>query len=146
MTRANTTQRMDRLEQAHRAVKSHAALTTKMVAAELNISERTLFRDIAILRERGLPIEADKGRGGGIRLHHQWGVGRVSLGNHEIIDLLISLAMAESMGSTLFVDNIKSLRHKLMASPFGTTKTTNTPATPAYSCGRTSFSRCHGFL
>ncbi|WP_409419357.1 helix-turn-helix transcriptional regulator [Marinomonas sp. RS-M-Aa-14] len=116
MTRANTTQRMDRLEQLTALLKSHAALTTKMVAAELNISERTLFRDIAILRERGLPIEADKGRGGGIRLHHQWGVGRVSLGNHEIIDLLISLAMAESMGSTLFVDNIKSLRHKLMAS------------------------------
>lgn len=116
MTRANATKHLDRLEQLTAILKSEEALTSKIIAAELNISERTLFRDIGILRERGLPIEADKGRGGGIKLHRNWGVGRLSLESQEIIDLLISLAIAESMGPTLFMGNINTVRHKLMAS------------------------------
>ncbi|QUX96266.1 transcriptional regulator [Marinomonas sp. CT5] len=116
MTRANTTKHLDRLEQLTAILKSEDALTSKMIAEELNISERTLFRDIGILRERGLPIEADKGRGGGIKLHRHWGVGRLSLESQEIIDLLISLAIAESMGPTLFMRNIDTVRQKLMAS------------------------------
>lgn len=116
MSRANATKQLDRLEQLTAILKSEEALTSKIIAAELNISERTLFRDIGILRERGLPIEADKGRGGGIKLHRNWGVGRLSLESQEIIDLLISLAIAESMGPTLFMGNINTVRHKLMAS------------------------------
>ena len=116
MTRANTTKHLDRLELLTAILKSEDALTSKMIAEELNISERTLFRDIGILRERGLPIEADKGRGGGIKLHRNWGVGRLSLESQEIIDVLISLAIAESMGPTLFMGSIHTVRHKLMAS------------------------------
>ncbi|MCZ2721385.1 WYL domain-containing protein [Marinomonas sp. 15G1-11] len=116
MSRANTTRHLDRLEQLTAILKSEDALTTKRIAAELNISERTLFRDIGLLRERGLPIEADKGRGGGIKLHRNWGVGRLSLENQEVIDLLISLAISESMGQTLFMGNIQRVRNKLMAS------------------------------
>jgi predicted DNA-binding transcriptional regulator YafY len=116
MNRANAKDRLDRLEQLTAILKSEDALTTKIIAAELNVSERTLFRDIGVLRERGLPIEADKGRGGGIKLHRNWGVGRLSLENQEMIDLLISLAIAESMGPTLFMGNINTVRHKLMAS------------------------------
>ncbi len=116
MRRANTQSHMDRLETLTAMLKSEGALTVQHLAESLEVSERTLFRDIAILRERGLPIDADKGRGGGIKLNRHWGVGRLSLEHQEIIDVLISVAIAESMGSSLFLGSLSSIRHKLMAS------------------------------
>lgn len=116
MSRANTYQRLDRLEQLTAILKADQALTIGYLAKEFQISRRTLFRDIAILRERGLPIETEKGRGGGIRLHHRWGVGRLQLESQEVIDILLSLAVAESMNSTLFMGHLSSIKHKLMAS------------------------------
>ena len=36
------------------------------LAAELGVSVRTIRRDVAALRRRGLDIEGERGRGGGI--------------------------------------------------------------------------------
>lgn len=80
------------------------------------MSSRTLSRDIDILRERGLPIEADRGRGGGIRLHRTWGIGRIALSYREAVDLLVSLAVVERMNSPILMANLAPIRRKLMAS------------------------------
>ncbi|WP_392385190.1 helix-turn-helix transcriptional regulator [Marinomonas primoryensis] len=116
MNRANTNKHLDRLDQLTAILKSEGAITAQSLATELGVSTRTLFRDVALLRERGLPIDADKGRGGGIQLHRSWGVGRLTLENQEVIDLLLSLAIAESMNSHLFMTSLSSIKHKLMAS------------------------------
>lgn len=116
MNRSNTYQRLERLEKLTAMLKADGVLKTADLADNFGISERTLFRDIAILRQRGLPIDADRGRGGGIRLHRNWGVGRLQLENQEMIDLLLSLTIAEQMNSTLFMGSITSIKHKLMAS------------------------------
>jgi predicted DNA-binding transcriptional regulator YafY len=63
-----------------------------------------------------LPIDADRGRGGGVRLHWSWGIGRVALSYAEAVDLLVSLAVAEQMKSPLLMANLGSVRRKLMAS------------------------------
>ncbi|GHB49550.1 hypothetical protein GCM10007094_43500 [Pseudovibrio japonicus] len=115
-TRATALKRLDRLEQIEALLKSGDCPTTHDLAAELGISQRTLFRDLELLRERGLPIEADKGRGGGMRLQSRWGVGRLKLEYKEAIDLLISLAIAENMRSPLLLANLKPIRRKLIAS------------------------------
>ncbi|KZK78056.1 HTH domain protein [Pseudovibrio sp. W64] len=115
-TRATALKRLDRLEQIEALLKSGECPTTHDLAKELGISQRTLFRDLELLRERGLPIEADKGRGGGIRLQSRWGVGRLKLEYKEAIDLLISLAIAENMRSPLLLANLKPIRRKLIAS------------------------------
>lgn len=116
MGRANTNNHMARLDTLASMLKSDDFLTVSDLANELGVSRRTLHRDISILRERGMPIDADKGRGGGIKLHRNWGVGRLNLTDQEAIDLLMSLAIAEKMESPLFMANLKSIRHKLMAS------------------------------
>lgn len=116
MARINKHQHLERLDTLTALLKSDDFLTVGHIAKVLQVSERTLHRDIVILRDRGLPIEADKGRGGGIRLHRNWGVGRLTLSNQESIDLLMSLAIAEKMDSPLFMANLQSVRHKLMAS------------------------------
>jgi predicted DNA-binding transcriptional regulator YafY len=91
-------------------------MTVAGVAEELGVSRRTLFRDIALLRERGLPIEADRGRGGGIRLERYWGVGRLNLSYREAVELLISLAIAEQMEAPWIIANLTHIRRKLAAS------------------------------
>lgn len=91
-------------------------MTVAAVAGEFGLSRRTLFRDIAILRERGLPIEADRGRGGGIRLHRTWGIGRLTLSYREAVELLVSLAIAERLEAPWLIASLAPIRRKLAAS------------------------------
>jgi len=114
--RKSTLSRIDRLEIITARLKTDDPITIGKIAKEIGVSVRTLNRDIEILKSRGLPIETDIGRGGGIRLDRRWGVGRVNLNYTEAVDLMISLAIAEQMNSPLFMAHLSSIRHKIMAS------------------------------
>lgn len=116
MPRATTNGRLDRLDLLASRLKAEEAMTVGGLAAEFSVSPRTLFRDIDLLRARGLPIEADRGRGGGVRLHRMWGVGRINLDYREAIGLLVSLAIAEQLPSPWLFAGMASIRHKLSAS------------------------------
>ncbi len=116
MSRTSTLSRLQRLELLATRLKSDAPLVLRELANELGVSHRTLSRDIDILRERGLPIEASRGRGGGVRLHWRWSIGRIALSYREAVDLLVSLAVVEQMNSPILMANLTSIRRKLMAS------------------------------
>ena len=107
---------MDRIEELVGLLKSGEFFTISGLATRLQVSGRTLMRDLNILRDKGYPIESDQGRGGGVRLHRHWGIGRLFLNYHEIIDLLLSLAIMEKIGSPLFLGNLKAIRHKISGS------------------------------
>ena len=116
MTRADTPGRLARLDLLASRLKAEEPMTVAGLADEFGVSRRTLARDIAILRERGLPIEADQGRGGGIRLDRRWGVGRLTLSYREAVELLVSLAIAEQMQAPWLIANLGPIRRKLAAS------------------------------
>jgi predicted DNA-binding transcriptional regulator YafY len=71
------------------------------------------FRDIDHLRERGYPIEADRGRGGGLRLHASWGLGKVLLSSEEALCTLLSLAISEKLSFPMFSPEISRARKKI---------------------------------
>jgi len=123
MKRASTTSRLHRLEIITARLKADGFCTVKDIADDLGVSVRTLSRDIQILRDQGLPIDADRGRGGGLRLDRRWGIGRLNLNYTEAVDLLVSLAITEQMNSPLFMAHLGSVRRKLMASFSPETKT-----------------------
>jgi predicted DNA-binding transcriptional regulator YafY len=81
---------------------------------------RTLRRDIELLRESGIPIEADRGRGGGLRMHRNWALSRLQLNAKEAIDLLLSIAIAERMNSPVLLQQLNAVRRKIVAA-FGET-------------------------
>ncbi|MBT0956103.1 WYL domain-containing protein [Alphaproteobacteria bacterium KMM 3653] len=97
-------------------LKQDSHCTIKDLAAQHGVSPRTIARDLALMREQGMQIDADRGRGGGVRLDSNWGIGRMNLSYAEAVDLLISIAVAEQMDSPLFLANLGAVRRQLVAS------------------------------
>src|SRR4030095_13703776 len=83
--------------------------TAAELAAELSVSVRTLHRDLALLRDLGIPIDSDRGRGGGLRLERGWSLGRVHLSESEAIGMLLSLTIAEKVGSPIMLDDARMI-------------------------------------
>jgi predicted DNA-binding transcriptional regulator YafY len=90
--------------------------TAAELAAELGVSVRTLHRDLALLRDLGIPVDSDRGRGGGLRLEHGWSLGRVHLSESEAIGMLLSLTIAEKVGSPLMLNDARTIARKIATS------------------------------
>lgn len=97
-------------------LKSREFWTTGELRKTLRVSQRTLMRDLRDLEEAGFPIESDRGRGGGIRLHPAWGLGKLHLSYGEILDLLVALATMEKMPSPILMKSLRSVRLKIAQS------------------------------
>jgi predicted DNA-binding transcriptional regulator YafY len=89
------------------------ATTAGDLATELGVSVRTVQRDLAALRGLGMPIESDRGRGGGVRVERGWSLGRVHLNESEALGLLLSLTIAEKIGSPLLLGDLRSITRKV---------------------------------
>lgn len=116
MPRSDAKTRLHRIDQITAQLKQGEPCTIQDLARQHGVSTRTIARDLALMRDQGLPIDADRGRGGGVRLDRNWGVGRMSLSYAEAVDLLISIAVAERMDSPLFLANLGAVRRQLVAS------------------------------
>jgi len=115
--RPNSYDRLKRLDLLAAQLKQDGFCTIRNLAETHRVSERTIARDLRLMRDDlGLPIETDRGRGGGVRIARHWGVGRLNLSYAEAVDLLISIAVAEQMQSPLFLASLASVRRQLIAS------------------------------
>ena len=105
--------KQDRRERLIGLLRSDDIWTTHKLAAELEISHRTLMRDLDELKVAGYPLEAERGRGGGVRLAGRWGVEKLTLSNQDVMSLLVSLALTESLRPSLIATNAKSIRQEI---------------------------------
>lgn len=94
-------------------LRSEAYWKTAELREQLGLSQRTLMRELAELRRAGYPIESSKGRGGGIRLNGRWGIERLNLSHQEVVELILSLAIMESLQTPLLTSNLKAIKQKL---------------------------------
>src|SRR5687767_1475328 len=115
MGRRATSSQLRRLEELKALLKAREHATAADLSAELGVSLRTLNRDLAMLRDSGVPIESDRGRGGGLRLQRNWSLGRLHLSPEEAIDLLLSVAIAERMNSPLLLQQLAPIKRKIVA-------------------------------
>ena len=106
-------QRTERRNRLIGLLRSEEHWKTSDLRKHLGISQRTLMRELAELRHAGYPIESDRGRGGGIRLSGMWGIERLNLNHQEVIELILSLAIMESLQSPLLTGNLKAIKQKL---------------------------------
>jgi predicted DNA-binding transcriptional regulator YafY len=107
--------RVLRLDELKALLADHDVTTVGDLTDDLGVSRRTVQRDLATLRDLGMPIEGDRGRGGGIRLEHGWSLGRVHLNESEALGMLFSLTIAEKIGSPLLLEDLRSIQRKVSA-------------------------------
>lgn len=110
------TSRLERVEALKGLLAERDFTTAAELASELGVSVRTLHRDLAALRDLGMPIDSDRGSGGGLRLEHGWSLGRVHLNESEAIGLLLSLTVAEKLGAPLLPEDARSIARKIATS------------------------------
>jgi len=116
MPKNSTLSRLERLELLASRLRVDEPIVLHEIATEFGVSMSTINRDVRLLRDRGIPIETDRGRGGGTRVNSSWGIGKVNLTSEEAVDLLVGMATVEKMELPLTFGNSKSIRTKLVSS------------------------------
>jgi predicted DNA-binding transcriptional regulator YafY len=78
-------------------VRSPRPASRSALAAALEVSPRTIERDICALQVAGVPIWAERGRAGGYVLERGWHLPPLNLDASEALGLLTALARAEAL-------------------------------------------------
>ena len=113
MAKGSLLNKQNRLDRLVGLLRQDEVWTMKRLADQLEVSDRTLLRDINELREQGVPIEAERGPGGGVSLSRRWGVDKLRLNHEEVISMLVSLAITETLQSPLLAEPVRSVRQKM---------------------------------
>ncbi len=74
-------------------------VTVADLARHFEVDERTVFRDLASLREQQVPIVGEPGRGGGLQLHRDYQMPPLALSVDEAVSLWLSYRLAAVLGS-----------------------------------------------
>lgn len=87
-----------------RSLRRSGTATVNALAAEVGASRRTILRDIGALRDEGILIHSESGRGGGVQLDPQSLPRNARLAVTEVFALLISVAAMRAARSLPFAD------------------------------------------
>lgn len=90
-------------------------VTARELAGRLEVSTRTIYRDVELLAQAGIPVYMSKGRGGGISLMQDFVFNKAVLTEHEKSDILASSfgAHARIAGPP---EAIEAMRERLLKS------------------------------
>jgi predicted DNA-binding transcriptional regulator YafY len=94
---------MKRSERLHAVTEYLRRRRTPVTVADLaryfEVDERTVFRDLATLRDQQVPILGEPGRGGGLQLHRDYQMPPLALSVDEGVSLWLSYRLAAVIGS-----------------------------------------------
>ena len=101
--------RLDRLDRLQALLADGESHHVCQLAHAVSVSERTIARDLALLRKRGIALEGEAGPGGGVRAPRHARIGETVLREADAIELLLALAVSEVLGVG-FASNSAALR------------------------------------
>ena len=98
---------------SHLRANQYATMTE--LARELGVSVRTIRRDIADLRLRGIDIEGERGRGGGVRFARLAPLPPLRLDEGQVVSLWLSVQLARRATGLPFSDDGGAALNKVLA-------------------------------
>jgi predicted DNA-binding transcriptional regulator YafY len=107
--------RADRLLSLLLSLQSRGQLTARQLAAELEVSVRTVYRDLEALSAAGVPVVASGGPGGGCRLMEGWRSPLVGISAEEATALLAAASGSGPLERIALGDALAQARLKLLA-------------------------------
>lgn len=110
---------IERHDQLLRLLRSRADWRTSDLAHELDVSVRTILRDLDRLRDRGFEISAMSGPGGGVHLEPTSVMVTSRLASDDVVALILSVAIAQALPWMPFASEGQAALAKIEASlPF----------------------------
>ncbi|MGA4719724.1 helix-turn-helix transcriptional regulator [Fictibacillus nanhaiensis] len=106
--------RADRLISILLLLQNHGKMTTKALANELEVTERTIHRDMEALSVAGIPVLAERGKHGGWRLVDQYRTRLTGLKDSELKTLFLSPSF-QLLSDLGYTKDWKEARQKLLA-------------------------------
>jgi predicted DNA-binding transcriptional regulator YafY len=109
---------MNRLDRAL-GILLHLRSGERCPAAELatrfEVSTRTIYRDLDLLAELGVPVYAERGRNGGIRLMPGYFLPPVTFSTGEAVSLVLAVTLLRVLRGRPFAAELESAKRKLLA-------------------------------
>ncbi len=94
---------------------SKLPLSAAELARRLEVSKRTIYRDVEALAEVGVPVYAETGRDGGFKLMEGYFISPIAFSVGEATSLLIGLALLDRLRAKPFANELDLARQKLLA-------------------------------
>jgi predicted DNA-binding transcriptional regulator YafY len=107
--------RADRLLSILMLLETRGKMTARQLAAELEVSERTIYRDVTALSSSGIPVYTEDGPGGGISLVEDYKTDLTGL-NADEVRALAMLNIPEPLVKLGVARDLKAAMLKLSAS------------------------------
>jgi predicted DNA-binding transcriptional regulator YafY len=92
-----------------------SGVTAAELAERFEVTIRTIFRDLDALREASLPLNAERGRGGGFALDRTYSLPPVNFSAREVALLITACGWLAEMRVLPFTDTLGSAIDKLRA-------------------------------
>ncbi|HSV85554.1 MAG TPA: YafY family protein [Levilinea sp.] len=106
--------RADRLLSILMLLQAHGRMTARALSLELEVSERTIYRDIEALSMAGVPVYAERGPGGGVALLDSYRTNLTGLTQDEV-RALFALSIPAPLVELGLSQELKAAMRKLAA-------------------------------
>ena len=106
--------RADRLISILMLLQARGQMTAQTLATELEVSERTIYRDVDALGMAGVPLYCEAGPGGGIGLLESYRTTLTGLTDGEV-RALFAVSVPDALAATGIDDELRSALRKLAA-------------------------------
>ncbi len=111
---------MNRLERLYAIIeylrsRNERPVAVPDIATRFGVAERTLFRDLATLRDQNVPIYGEPGRAGGIWLGGEYSMPPVGLSIGEAIGLWLAYRLGSSASSGIPGESLSTAMGKILA-------------------------------
>lgn len=106
---------LDRILGILLALQSQRRISARQLAERFEISTRTIYRDLHTMSLLGIPIYAERGRNGGVRLLEGYFLPPLMFSRSEAIALLLGIIILRTLRAVPYQTDVDTATQKLLA-------------------------------